>query len=99
MKNEKGFTLIEMLVVLMIISVLLLIAVPNMMKNNDVAATKGCEATIKLLQSQVYAYNLENENPLDELGTLKQQKFVDTISCPDGTSLTLEGGIVTTVEE
>jgi competence protein ComGC len=95
LKNEKGFTLIEMLIVLMIISVLLLIAVPNMMKNNDVAANKGCEATTKLLQSQVYAYNLENDAPLAQLETLVQEEYVDTIKCPDGTTLKLIDGTVT----
>jgi competence protein ComGC len=95
LKNEKGFTLIEMLIVLMIISVLLLIAVPNMMKNTDVAANKGCEATTKLLQSQVYAYNLENEVELLDLETLEEAGFVDNTSCPDGTTLKLIDGTVT----
>ncbi len=75
----------------MIISVLLLIAVPNMMKNNDVAASKGCEATVKLLQSQVHAYNLENpKEPLTKLNTLVEKGFVDSIACADGNELTLE---------
>ena len=48
LKLQKGFTLIEMLIVLMIISILLLIAVPNMSKNTKVANEKGCDATIDL---------------------------------------------------
>lgn len=33
--NERGFTLIEMLIVLMVISVLLLIAIPNVTEKNN----------------------------------------------------------------
>ncbi|WP_152908487.1 prepilin-type N-terminal cleavage/methylation domain-containing protein, partial [Geobacillus stearothermophilus] len=42
--NQKGFTLIEMLIVLMVISVLLLIAIPNIAKHNSMINEKGCEA-------------------------------------------------------
>ncbi|ELK46233.1 ComG operon protein 3 [Halobacillus sp. BAB-2008] len=44
MKNEKGFTLIEMLIVLLVISVLLIITIPNMTKNSQNIRDKGCEA-------------------------------------------------------
>ncbi|KPD01109.1 ComG operon protein 3 precursor [Geobacillus sp. BCO2] len=42
--NQKGFTLIEMLIVMMVISVLLLIAIPNITKHNSMINSKGCEA-------------------------------------------------------
>ncbi len=86
MNNEKGFTLIEMLIVLMIISILLLIAVPNMSNNNEVAASKGCEATVKMVQAQVYAYEIEKgelPNNLDDLSP----DYVDKLKCPDDTEL------------
>ncbi len=47
-KNEKGFTLIEMLVVLMVISILLIITVPNITKNQSSIQEKGCEAFVKM---------------------------------------------------
>ena len=34
LKNEKGFTLIEMMIVLLIISVLILITIPNVTKHS-----------------------------------------------------------------
>ncbi|GAE28444.1 late competence protein [Halalkalibacter wakoensis JCM 9140] len=86
MKNEKGFTLVEMLVVLMIISILLLIAIPNMSRNNEVAADKGCEATVKLVQAQVYSYKFEKKSYPDNLSKLYPD-FVDRYECPDGSSL------------
>lgn len=81
LKNEKGFTLVEMLIVLMIISVLLLIIVPNLSKNNEVASTKGCEATVKLLQAQVHAYKLEKTQFPENLDVLKDSGYVDKTTC------------------
>lgn len=44
--NEKAFTLIEMLIVLMVISVLLLIVIPNITKHNGMINNKGCETFV-----------------------------------------------------
>lgn len=50
--NQKGFTLIEMLIVLMVISVLLLIAIPNIAKHNSMINEKGCEAFLNIIVSK-----------------------------------------------
>lgn len=42
MRNEKGFTLIEMMIVLFVISILLLITIPNVTKNQSSITEKGC---------------------------------------------------------
>lgn len=93
-KNQNAFTLIEMMIVLMIISILLLIAVPNMSKSHTIVSKKSCEATMKLVQSQVAAYEMENETPLNDLKTLADGGYVDSITCPDGQSLALVNGEV-----
>ncbi|GAE36295.1 competence type IV pilus major pilin ComGC [Halalkalibacter akibai] len=85
LQNQTGFTLVEMLIVLMIISVLLLIVVPNMSKNSDTANGKGCEATVKLLQAQVHAYKLEKSSFPLTLQKLIDDKYVEKITCPNGT--------------
>lgn len=46
MKNEKGFTLVEMLVVLLIISILILVTIPNVSKHFASIDEKGCDAYI-----------------------------------------------------
>ncbi|MGE6771991.1 competence type IV pilus major pilin ComGC, partial [Bacillus velezensis] len=43
LKNQDGFTLIEMLIVLFIVSILLLITIPNVTKHNQSIQRKGCE--------------------------------------------------------
>ncbi len=46
--NERGFTLIEMLIVLLVISILLIITIPNITKNQSTIQSKGCEAFVKM---------------------------------------------------
>jgi len=44
LKNEKGFTLIEMLIVLVVISILVLLVIPNAMEILGTANDQGCDA-------------------------------------------------------
>ncbi|WLV26029.1 competence type IV pilus major pilin ComGC [Aciduricibacillus chroicocephali] len=69
-KGEKGFTLIEMLIVLLIIAVLILLIIPNLAGKSKEVNKKGCMALKSMVQSQVTAYELaEGKFPanLDEL--------------------------------
>lgn len=88
-KNERAFTLIEMMIVLMIISVLLLIALPNMTKNNTIAQEKGCEATIDLVQAQVGAYQIENGELPANLDVLVADNYLDKVECSGDVQLSL----------
>jgi len=44
MLNEKGFTLVEMLIVLAVISILVLLIIPNAITILGTANEQGCEA-------------------------------------------------------
>jgi competence protein ComGC len=89
--SERAFTLIEMMIVLLIISVLLLIAVPNMIKSQDVVQDKSTQATVKLVQSQVAAYQMDHDGTLPaSLDELVQQDYVDNIKTPKGETLTYD---------
>ena len=98
MKNQKGFTLIEMMIVLLVISVLLVITVPNVTKNNSSINEKGCEAFIQMVQGQVQAYQLEN-NALPTIGNLTEGKYINQTKCPSGKEITIVDGKVTTTVE
>ncbi|MGV3205784.1 competence type IV pilus major pilin ComGC [Streptococcus suis] len=54
-------TLIEMLVVLGIISLLLLLFVPNLSKQKDAVQEKGNAAVVKVVESQMELYELEHD--------------------------------------
>ena len=59
----QAFTLVEMLVVLLIISVLLLLFVPNLTKQKEAVNDKGKAAVVKVVESQAELYSLDkNEN-------------------------------------
>ncbi|MCO7176521.1 competence type IV pilus major pilin ComGC [Sporolactobacillus kofuensis] len=95
--SERGFTLIEMMIVLLIISILLLIAVPNMTKSNAVVTDKSTEATVKLVQSQVAAYQMDHDGELPAtLNDLLTGKYVNSITDSKNKELTYdaETGIV-----
>lgn len=69
--NERGFTLIEMLIVLLVISILLIITIPNITKNQSTIQSKGCEAFVKMAQAQVQAYEIDNAKLPESVGELK----------------------------
>ena len=70
-KKQKyaGFTLLEMLIVLLIISVLILLFVPNLAKHKETVDKKGKEPILKIVDSKIEIYTLEkNKTPsLNEL--------------------------------
>lgn len=98
MKNQNGFTLIEMLIVLTIISVLLILIVPNLSSKNDSVQEKGCEALVQMAESQVQAYKIDNPTgSLLSLQTLIDANYLKSDTCAGGSkkvSLT-EGGTIT----
>ncbi len=58
--KAKAFTLIEMLFVLIVISVLLLLFVPNLSKQKDAVKDTGGEAVVKVVESQAELYEMKN---------------------------------------
>ena len=88
---QKGFTLIEMMVVLLIISVLILIAIPNVTKHSATIDEKGCEAYIKMVQGQVEAYRIDKKG-IPTLQDLVDNDYLNDegTSCPNGDAIKIE---------
>ncbi|MBO9129666.1 competence type IV pilus major pilin ComGC [Bacillus sp. 165] len=89
MMNEKGFTLLEMLLVMLVISVLLLLIIPNVVTQRSAVQSKGCEALIKSVEAQAQAYELEH-NKFPSIGELKNGNYIATETCPDGRELVVD---------
>ncbi|PEE41825.1 competence type IV pilus major pilin ComGC [Bacillus pseudomycoides] len=83
MKNEKGFTLLEMLLVMVVISVLLLLIIPNVIKQRSSVQGKGCDAYVKSVEAQVQAYQLE-KNKIPTVDELVKEKYITSTTCPKG---------------
>lgn len=88
--NQKGFTLIEMLIVLLVISVLLIITIPNIVKQQGTIRDKGCDALVKMVQGQVQAYQIDHDKLPESLDTLKTGGYINSDTCPNGSKLKLE---------
>lgn len=97
LKGQKGFTLIEMLIVLLIISVLILIMIPNVTKHFNTIDNKGCSAYLKMIDSQIEAYRIENRDSdvtaqdLADNGYLNREDFKDEkLQCPNGDEVVIK---------
>lgn len=93
---QKGFTLIEMLIVLFIISVLILIAIPNVTKHFATVDKKGCDAYAKMVQGQVEAYRIDQgkyPTTVAELESKDYLKSSDSKTC-EGKTITISDGKV-----
>ena len=62
--KHQGFTLVEMLIVLLVISILILLFVPNLSAQRIVIDEKGNAAIVKVVETQIELFQLnENRTP------------------------------------
>ncbi|MEK4403126.1 competence type IV pilus major pilin ComGC [Sporosarcina sp. FSL K6-6792] len=90
--NEKAFTLIEMMIVLLIISVLILIAIPNVTKHSKSIDEKGCDAYMQMVQGQIEAFKMDEKHLPTSLAEMTEKEYLpENAQCPDGTQLSIDG--------
>lgn len=89
LKNQRGFTLVEMMIVLLIIAVLLIITIPNVAKHHSKINDKGCDAFVKMVQAQVQAYRIDH-NEIPSLDELKSEEYITETKCPDGRGISID---------
>ncbi len=92
--NKEGFTLLEMLLVMFIITVLLLLTIPNITKQKKSVEKTGCEAYADVVETQVAAYELSENKEVSSLEELKAAGYITSTTCSDGTALVLNGSEV-----
>lgn len=59
-KARHGFTLVEIMIVVLIIGILLAIAVPNFMKARESSRTKACQSNLRQIDSAKEQYAMDN---------------------------------------
>jgi competence protein ComGC len=83
-----------MMIVLLVISVLLIITVPNVSSHSSNINKKGCEAYMKMVEAQVQAYKID-KNGTPTIEQLQGEGYLkdEEAACPDGTpiEITAEG--------
>ncbi|WP_298829313.1 competence type IV pilus major pilin ComGC [uncultured Planococcus sp.] len=100
LKNQKGFTLIEMLIVMLIITVLIAIAIPNVTKQSSAVDEKGCKAFVQMVQGQVESYRMDLK-VVPTLTDLVSEGYLKTgeTDCPNGDVVTISvDGVVTSTK-
>ncbi len=92
-KRDQGFTLIEIMIVVLIIGVLLAIAVPNFVKARETSRTKACVANLKQIDAakEQWAMN-NNKNDGDASVDADVDAFIKggAPSCPSGGTYTYQ---------
>ena len=83
-KDEQGFTLIELMVVVIIIGILVAIAVPLYGGVQARARDNACMANVRTLNGAVSMYYAENDSFPDNVQALETAGFIqDDPECPN----------------
>ena len=92
LKSRRGFTLIEIMIVVLIIGILLAIAVPNFVLARKAARTKACISNLKQIQSAKEQWAMDNKKNTGDtvaMSALAGVYIKSTPSCPAGGTYTL----------
>lgn len=96
MKTKNAFTLLEMMIVLLIITIILLITLPNIPQKETIIREKGCKSLLSVIDSQILLYQIEKDEvpSIQDLindGYLKEEQA----KCPNGKSVEIINGQAT----
>ncbi|PID16900.1 competence protein ComG [Sporosarcina sp. P34] len=79
-----------MMIVLLIITVLILIAIPNVTKHSKSIDEKGCEAYVKMVEGQVQAYKMDKKT-IPTISSLTSEGYLPTEpACPNGSTISID---------
>jgi len=87
MKSKKGFTLVELMVVIIILGILVAIAIPIYNNVTKSAKENACAANIRTIQSAVQMYQADHDgtlpSSLSDLVPDSGTKYIDELpKCP-----------------
>jgi competence protein ComGC len=57
--NSKGFTMLEMMIVILVVALLFLLTVPNINHVMGIVQKKGCEAQLSVVDAAILQYFME----------------------------------------
>ena len=78
--SESGFTLVELLVVMLILGILAAIAIPSFFNQRDKARDADAKATAKTAQTAIETYATENNGSYANASVGRLQEIEETLS-------------------
>lgn len=76
MKKYRGFTLLEMMLVLLIISILVLLFIPKIAEQRGKAQDKSDAAIIQVVDTQMEVYKMDHPNEVVTPAILKEKQYL-----------------------
>lgn len=91
---KKGFTILEMIIVLSIIALIFLLTLPNIQQKREIIDNKGCEALIEVVNAQILLYEIDHLDPPSSIDVLISQGYLKESqkTCPNGKNIEISGG-------
>lgn len=88
LKNEKGFTLVELVIVVLILGILVAIAVPRFVSATDNAKKQAKKATARTIMSAIVMAQAANpDTPADEIDETMVNEYLENITVKPKDSL------------
>lgn len=93
-RRKKGFTLVEIMIVVLIIGILLAIAVPNFIKARETSRAKSCQSNLKQIDAAKEQWAMDNKMNTGDVpgwGDLVPDYMKKQPECPSGGTYTIAG--------
>lgn len=77
MKKHRGFTLVEIMIVVAIIALLAAVAIPNFVKSRHEARLSACVNNMRVIDASIQQYLIKSDMAEDDYGSVSLGLLVD----------------------